>query len=116
MLRKCALVIGALAFVGLGCGDESSGDMSLVGPDGGPAAPSAGLAGPITVEQAKQIALAAVPGGGVGTEAETEDGRDFIEIEIRTADGVRSVEMDAATGEVVEIENEDDEDEDGDDD
>lgn len=51
--------------------------------------------------------MAAVPGEVVGTERENEDGREYIEVETQTADRVKSVEMDAATGEIVEIEDED---------
>ncbi len=84
----------------LGRGDGSNADLSLIGPVGG-------LGGPINAEQAKRIALAAVPGEVVGTERENEDGREYIEVETQTADRVKSVEMDAATGEIVEIEDED---------
>lgn len=70
-----------------------------------------------TIEQAKEIALAEVSGVVQETELEREDGKLVYEVEILTADGVEmEVEINADTGEVLEIEAEaasdDDDDED----
>ena len=57
------------------------------------------------------IALAEVPGEVQEVEFETEDGMEIYEIEIMTADGTEvEVEIDATTGDVLEIETEDDHD------
>jgi len=117
MIRNRVATLSAVACLGLGlgCGDESTDPLSVVGP-GPTAAPAQALAGPIDLDQAEQIALAAVPGEVVGTETETEDDRELIEVEIQTADGLKSVEIDAATGEIVDIEDEDVDDTDEDED
>lgn len=67
----------------------------------------------ITAEQARQTALAKVSGTIVEEELEKENGRIVYSIEIRDKDKkVFDVEVDAETGEVVNVEEEDDEDKD----
>ena len=102
MVRNCVVTLGIVACCGLGCGDEATDPLSVVGPEPA-AAPGQAVAGPIGLDQAEQIALAAVPGEVVGTETETEDGREVIEVEIQTADGVVCVEVDATTGAIPEL-------------
>lgn len=75
-------------------------------------APSADMAN-LTEMQAVEIALAEVPGEVQETELEREDGVLVYEIEILTADGVEmEVEINADSGEILEIEAEDDDDDD----
>jgi uncharacterized membrane protein YkoI len=63
----------------------------------------------LTQAQAVEIALAKVPGEVQETELEREDGVQVYEIEILTADGVEmEVEINADSGEILEIEAEDD--------
>ena len=114
MIRNRVATLSAVACLGLGlgCGDESTDPLSVVGP-GPTAAPAQALAGPIDLDQAEQIALAAVPGEVVGTETETEDDRELIEVEIQTADGLKSVDTDE--DEDVEGEDTDDDDAEGED-
>lgn len=81
---------------------------------------AAGAAGMLTTQanaetpavseaQAIEIALAEVQGEVQETELDREDGMQVYEIEILTADGVEmEVEINAATGEVLEVEAEDD--------
>jgi uncharacterized membrane protein YkoI len=67
----------------------------------------------LTEMQAVEIALAEVPGEVQETELEREDGVLVYEIEILTADGVEmEVEINADSGEILEIEAEDDDDDD----
>jgi uncharacterized protein (AIM24 family) len=67
------------------------------------------------VEQAVEIALAQVPGEVQETDLEREDGMLVYEIDILTADGVEmEVEINADTGEILDIEAEDDSDDDDD--
>ena len=71
----------------------------------------------ISAEQARQTALGRVSGTIVEEELEKERGRIVYSIEIRDKDKkVFDVEVDAITGEIVNVEeeDEDDEDEDGD--
>lgn len=68
-----------------------------------------------TVEQAVEIALAQVPGEVQHTELEREDGMLVHEIEILTADGVKmEVEINADTGEILDVEAENDSDDEDD--
>ncbi|WP_439123852.1 PepSY domain-containing protein [Marivita sp.] len=70
-----------------------------------------------TTEQVTEIALAEVPGEVQETELEREYGVLVYEIEILTADGVEmEVEINADTGEILEVEAEDASDDDDDDD
>ena len=63
----------------------------------------------LTEAQAVEIALAEVPGEVQETELEREDGMKVYEIEILTADGVEmEVEINADTGEILEIEADED--------
>lgn len=80
------------------------------------AASQSGEAAPtLTAQEAIEIALKEVPGLVEEVELEDEDGVPVFEIEIVSADGLETeVEIDALTGDVLEIES--DEDEDGDDD
>ncbi len=110
ILYATAAAVFASALV-LGCGDETSG--LITSPDGNNAsgAPNVNIDGPISDAQAITIALGRVDGEAVGVEREREDGRDYVEVEVRTADGkVMSVEMEVDTGKVVEVEEEDDDD------
>ncbi len=71
----------------------------------------------ITAEQARRTALGRVSGTIVEEELEKENGRIVYSIEIRDKDKkIFDVEVDAETGEIVNVEeeDEDDEDEDGD--
>lgn len=55
-----------------------------------------------------QIARTAVPGEIIEVELEREDGRLIYEVDILTSTGrLRQVELDARTGEVLEVEDED---------
>ena len=61
----------------------------------------------LTEAEVIEIALTEVPGEVVEVEFETEDGIDIYEVEILTADGEEmEVEIDANTGEVLEVEEE----------
>lgn len=63
----------------------------------------------LTEAQAVEIALAEVQGDVQETELDREDGMQVYEIEILTADGVEmEVEINADTGEVLEVDAEDD--------
>ncbi|WP_409250683.1 PepSY domain-containing protein [Bacillus sp. SCS-153A] len=67
----------------------------------------------IKEDEAKEIALAEVPGEVTETEVEEEDGKIIYEFEIKTESGETEVEVDGMSGEVLEVETEDeDEDED----
>lgn len=71
----------------------------------------------ITIEQARKTALEKVKGTIVEEELEKENGRIVYSIEIRDENKkVYDVEVDAVTGETVNVELEDEDDEDGDDD
>ena len=71
----------------------------------------------ISIEQARKTALERVIGTIIEEELEKEKGRLVYSIEIRDANQkVYDVEVDAKTGEVVNVEEENDDDEDGDDD
>lgn len=70
----------------------------------------------ISETQAIELALVEVPGEVQETELENEDGKHVYEIEILSADGKEmEVEIDAQTGEILEVEAEDDDDNDKDD-
>ncbi len=70
------------------------------------------LAAGVSDEEAKRIALEAVPGVVLGLER--EDGE--IEVRVRAKDGsIKEVEIDAGTGKVLEVEDDDDDDDDDDD-
>lgn len=65
----------------------------------------------ITVEQARQTALARVAGTIIEEELEKENGRLVYSIEIKDKDGrVFDVEVDAETGAIFKVEREDDDD------
>ncbi|MEK6903414.1 MAG: PepSY domain-containing protein [Nanoarchaeota archaeon] len=69
------------------------------------------IGGILTEEQAKAIALATVPGTVISVETERENGRLIYGFEIAAQNDVAEVEIDAETGEVLEIEwGDDDED------
>ena len=68
--------------------------------------------GIITEEQAIEIALGKVSGRVIEVETEREDGRLLYEIAIKDGSDITEVEIDAETGEILEIEREDDSDED----
>ena len=61
----------------------------------------------ISMEKAKEIALKQVKGNIVSTQIEKEDGMDKYEIIIQAKDGKYEVEIDKATGKVLEVEKED---------
>ena len=61
----------------------------------------------ISMEKAKEIALKQVKGNIVSTQIEKEDGIDKYEIIIQAKDGKYEVEIDKATGKVLEVEKED---------
>ena len=70
----------------------------------------------ITLERAREIALAKISGTVIEEELEKEDGRLLYSFDIRTSEGkVVDVEIDAETGAYVKIA-EDDDNDDGDDD
>jgi hypothetical protein len=56
----------------------------------------------ITMEQAQKTALAKEPGKIKSKELEREKGRLIYSFDIKTADGIHEVNIDAMTGEVVE--------------
>ena len=88
-----------------------AGTVLMAGAIGITAAQSAQTAPKLTEEQAVEIALQAVPGEVVETELEKWFQKRVYEIEIRTAEGViTEVELNADSGEVLEIEIEDDDD------
>ena len=69
----------------------------------------------ISAEQARKTALERIPGTIVEEELEKENGRIVYSIEIRDKDKkVFDVEVDAITGEIVNVEEEDEDDEDDD--
>ena len=71
----------------------------------------------LTAEQVMAIALAEVPGEVKEMELETEDNMQVWEVEILAANGTEmEVEINAETGDILEIEAEDDDDDDDDDD
>lgn len=92
-----------------------AGLLASVGAAGVVAAQATGEAPGLTEAQAVEIALAEVPGDVQETELEREDGMQVYEVEILTADGVEmEIEIDANTGEILEVEAEDDDDDDDD--
>ena len=101
------LIVFALALV-IGCADNPTS------PNGhGVASAPGGADGPVTEEQAIQIALGQVSGEVIEIESEVENGVDMFGVEIKTNSGaVKEVEIDANTGEVLNIEDEDDDDDD----
>jgi hypothetical protein len=62
---------------------------------------------PVTPDQAKAIAVAAVGGTAVGIEQETENGELLYEVKVETTGGRKEVEVRASDGGVVEIEPDD---------
>ena len=71
----------------------------------------------ITMDQARAFALARVSGKIENEELEKEDGRLIYSFDIRNEKGtITGVEIDAKTGEVINVEEEDDQDSDDDDD
>jgi len=56
----------------------------------------------ITIEEAQKTALAKEPGKIKSKELEREKGRLIYSFDIKTADGIHEVNIDAMTGEVVE--------------
>ncbi len=60
----------------------------------------------ITLEKAKQIALKQVKGKIIRTRVEKDDGKQKYEIIIQAKDGKYEVEIDKATGKVLEVEKE----------
>lgn len=80
---------------------------------GAVSAQSTGEAPAVSEARAIEIALAEVPGTVKETELEREDGTQVYEIEILTADGVEmEVEIDAASGKILDVDREDDDDDD----
>ncbi|MGM7700263.1 PepSY domain-containing protein [Pseudalkalibacillus sp. Hm43] len=72
----------------------------------------------LTVEEAEEAALKEVPGKVTGkTEIEKEDGKLVYEVTIESAEdqSVKEVELDANSGEILEVEAEDDDDDDDED-
>lgn len=71
----------------------------------------------VSPEAAIEIALGRVAGRVVEAEIEREDGRLVysFDIEVPGVSGLTEVEIDAQTGEILEVENEEDDDEDDDD-
>ncbi|WP_349409709.1 PepSY domain-containing protein [Pseudalkalibacillus sp. SCS-8] len=72
----------------------------------------------LTIEEAEKAALEEVPGKVTGkTEIEKEDGKLVYEVTIKSESdqSLKEVELDANTGEILEVEAEDDEDDDDDD-
>lgn len=61
----------------------------------------------ITSEQAKQAALAEVPGKVVKTELDNENGNVVYSVEIDTGSGVKDVKVDAGNGKVLNVEADD---------
>ncbi|MBL4952812.1 PepSY domain-containing protein [Neobacillus sp. YIM B02564] len=60
----------------------------------------------ITEKQAEEIALKKVKGEVVRVKLETDDGREYYEVIIQSSGTVYEVEVDAKTGQVVEVEKE----------
>lgn len=60
----------------------------------------------ITEEKAKQIALQQVKGQIISVESENDDGMAKYEVKVQGRDGVYEVEIDKATGRVLEVEKE----------
>ena len=78
---------------------------------------TAAAADRLTLEEARTIALREVTGTVLEEELDREDGVAVYSFEIRTDKGATwEIDIDAATGKVVELENEDDDDDDRDDD
>ncbi|WP_420339056.1 PepSY domain-containing protein [Roseibium sp.] len=96
-------------------GTVVAGMVLATGAVGAVAAQTATSPTALSEAQAIEIALKEVPGTVQETEFEREDGKEIFEIEIVTADGVEmEVEIDAASGTVLEIEQDDDHDDDDD--
>ena len=64
--------------------------------------------GPISSEQAKQIAAAAAGGTAVTVEREDEDGVQVFGVEVQTAAGIKDVKVRISDGAVMKIESDDD--------
>lgn len=62
----------------------------------------------ISMEKAKEIALKQVKGTVVSTQIEKDDGMEKYEIIIQAKDGKYEIEIDKATGKVLEVEKEGD--------
>lgn len=72
---------------------------------------------PVTEKQAKEIALTKVKGEVLFVNLEEDDGRQYYEVIIKSSGGMYEVEIDAKTGQVLEVDQEGlDDDRDGDDD
>ncbi|EEE45316.1 PepSY domain-containing protein [Roseibium alexandrii] len=96
-------------------GTVVAGMVLATGAVGAVAAQTATSPTALTEAQAIEIALKEVPGTVQETEFEREDGKEIFEVEIVTADGVEmEVEIDAASGTILEIEQDDDYDDDDD--
>ncbi|MGV2974011.1 PepSY domain-containing protein [Roseibium alexandrii] len=96
-------------------GTVVAGMVLATGAVGAVAAQTATSPTSFTEAQAIEIALKEVPGTVQETGFEREDGKEIFEVEIVTADGVEmEVEIDAASGTVLEIEQDDDYDDDDD--
>lgn len=89
-------IIAGTALTGLVLAGAIAGTVS---------AQSTAAATGLTEEQVIEIALAQVPGEVIEVELETEDGQQIFEVEILGLDGVEmEVEIDANTGDVLEVE------------
>ncbi|MEO0980285.1 MAG: PepSY domain-containing protein [Pseudomonadota bacterium] len=98
------------------CGTVAAGMLLVTSAIGAHSAQSVPAAANLDMTKAIEIALKEVPGTVQESELEKEDGKQVYEIEILTADGQEmEVEIDAATGAVLEIEADggDDDDDDG---
>jgi len=103
----------ALALSGCdGTGPGGNGNDIRYDPPNTEFAAGLGVTPPVASDQARAIAEAATGGTALGVDQETEDGELLFEVQVRTVDGRREVEVRASDGGVVEIEAEDDGDDD----
>ncbi len=60
----------------------------------------------ITEKEAEEIALKKVKGEVINIKLETDDNREYYEVIIKSTDSIYEIEIDAKTGQVIEVEKE----------
>jgi uncharacterized membrane protein YkoI len=107
-LRIVPLVLAAASLTLGACKGSTSptrAGSQVFTPPSGSFAQSAGItAGPVTADQAKQIAVAAVPGGTATTvEQEDDDGVQVFGVKVQAAGGNKDVKVRISDGAVTRI-------------
>ena len=105
------LVLAVLA-AGTGCGKashptsaSSAGSVQTFSPPETSFARNLGITqGPVTAEQAKQIAASAMGGSALSVEQEDEDGTQVFGVQVQTSSGIKDVKVRISDGAVTKIE------------